>query len=239
MTRMPVRLNVEVHGLGERLLDLLFPPRCVNCKNTGSALCAKCTASIRHIPPPFCLRCCHPLASARAMCPDCHAHPRIITRIRAATLHQGAAREAIHALKYNKRRDIVPPLANLLAREFTQLGTQIDFITAVPLHAERERERGYNQSVLLAEQLARAVNGAYAPMLERTRATADQIGLNAQERRANVQDAFSARGHAMTDKQIALIDDVCTTGATLDACAAALYAKGARGVYGLTVARAN
>lgn len=190
-------------------------------------------------PPPFCERCNHLLPSAKSVCPDCRAHPRVITRIRAAALHEGTVREAIHALKYNRRRDTVAPLAQLLAGIFTQPDTAIDFITPVPLHAERERERGYNQAALLAEQTARLVHSTYLPILERTRATADQIGLNALERRANVQNAFQTTDPRCAGKNIALIDDVCTTGATLDACAAVLFANGARGVYGLTIARAR
>jgi ComF family protein len=239
MIHLPGRLNVEIHGMSERLLDLLFPTRCVNCRKPGGALCAECFASIRYLRPPFCSRCSHPLPTAKAVCPECRAHPRTITQIRAAAWHEGAMREAIHALKYNRRRDVVVPLANVLAPLVAQFDAPIDFLTSVPLHADRERARGYNQAELLAEQTARAVRSTYVRVLERTRATADQIGLNAHERRKNVQDAFHAIGNSMAGKNIALIDDVCTTGATLDACAAALFANGARGVYGLTVARAR
>jgi ComF family protein len=146
-------------------------------------------------------------------------------------------REAIHALKYDRRRDVVPPLARLLAPQVTQLGAPIDFVTSVPLHPAREQARGYNQSELLAEQTARAIRSTYVRALNRTRVTADQIGLNASERRANVRDAFVAVGNGMAGKNVVLIDDVCTTGATLDACATALFQNGARAVYGLTVAR--
>lgn len=221
-----------------KLLDLLFPPRCVNCKKNGGALCPQCLASMRYVSPPFCPRCNYLRVSTQANCPDCRAHPRIITRIRAPALHEGVMREAIHALKYNRRRDVAQPLAQILAPLISQFDTRIDLLTSVPLHRARERERGYNQAELLAEQTARAVRCTYARVLERTRATTDQIGLNARERRNNVENAFRA-DVPVKDLNIVLIDDVCTTGATLDACAAALFAQGARAVYGLTVARAH
>lgn len=240
MTPMPERLNAEVLGLGGRLLDLLFPPRCVNCKKTGGALCPQCFDRIKYIQPPFCLRCAHRLVYTHAACPECRAHPRLITQIRAAAWHEGTIREAIHALKYNRRRDVAVPLAQLLAPLCMPPELAPDLITSVPLHPERQRERGYNQAELLAEQTARVVRSTYAPILERTRATADQIGLNAQDRRKNVHDAFQVNtSHPLTGKRVVLIDDVCTTGATLDACAAALFARGATAVYGVTVARAH
>ncbi len=240
MTPMPERLNAEINGLGGRLLDLLFPPRCVNCKQTGSALCPQCFDRIHRLQPPFCERCSHPLISAQAPCPECHAHPRRITRIRAAAWHEGVVREAIHALKYKRRRDVAASLAKLLAPVCAEFQPPPDLITSVPLHPERQRTRGYNQAELLAEQTARAMRWVHVRALERTRATADQIGLSARERHANVAEAFRVSAvRDLTDRHIVLIDDVCTTGATLDACAAALFARGAAAVYGVTVARAR
>ncbi|MBI4673630.1 MAG: ComF family protein [Chloroflexi bacterium] len=148
-------------------------------------------------------------------------------------------REAIHALKYKRRRDVAPALARLLAAQLASENAPFELITSVPLHPARELERGYNQAELLAEQTARVMRSTYVRTLKRTRATADQIGLSAVERRANVHAAFVSTGNAVAGKNVVLIDDVCTTGATLDACAAALFANHARAVYGLTVARAR
>jgi ComF family protein len=239
MIHLPGRLNAEVQGLGARFLDLVFPARCVSCKKTGGALCDACFASIKLITPPFCSRCSHALRTPQSTCPECRDHPRIITRIRAAAWHEGAVREAVHALKYNRRRDAAMPLARLVAAQFAQLPVPIDWITCVPLHPAREQARGYNQAELIAEQTARLTRSTYVRALSRTRATADQIGLNAHERRANVNDAFRTEGNLNAGRNVVLIDDVCTTGATLDACAAALFAGGVNAVYGLTVARAH
>ncbi len=231
------RLKDTVQGVNGRLLDLLFPPRCVNCQTPGSTLCPRCWNSIERITAPYCARCGHPLRTAHARCPDCDTYPLTITNIRAVVWHAGAAREAIHALKYNRRRDAAVPLAKILADYIERTPIQFDFITSVPLHVSRQRERGYNQAELLAKQTAQIIRSIYRDTLQRTRATSDQIGLDGAARRANVAGAFARLQESCFNQNILLIDDVYTTGATLDACAMALFEGGARAVYGLTVAR--
>ncbi len=113
----------------------------------------------------------------------------------------------------------------------------MDLITSVPLHLTRQRERGYNQAELLARHLARLRDLPYVTVLARTRATEQQVGLDGMQRRANVSNAFSAIPQPVTGKNVLLVDDVSTTGATLDACAQALFQANARTVYGLTVTR--
>lgn len=223
--------------LRERLLNLVFPARCVNCNQVNGALCATCLATIRPITATVCQRCGHPLTNARAACPECRTHPLTITQIQSAVWHDGALREAIHALKYKRRRDVAIPLANLLADKIARANATYDLVTSVPLHPSRELERGYNQAELIAQHTARARNLPYLRVLERTRATADQIGLNGPARRANVASAFAAQPSLAQNKSVLLVDDVATTGATLDACAIALFATGAKAVFGLTVAR--
>ena len=146
-------------------------------------------------------------------------------------------REAIHALKYKRRRDAAAPLAKLLAAQLESLKFKFDFMTCVPLYPSREAARGYNQAELLARETARLTGYTYLPMLECVRPTADQVGLDWVTRRANVREAFRAREASLDTKSIVIIDDVCTTGATLDACAEALFQRGAHAVYGLAVAR--
>ena len=237
MITQPRRLQDEVNLLGGRLLDLLFPPRCVNCRRSTGALCATCLRSIQPIPPPLCERCGRELISAGAACRDCRNHPLTITRLSAAAWHEGAARQAVHALKYLRRKDMALPLAGLLAQELARANLSFDLITGVPLHPTRQAERGYNQAELLGRETASLVGAPYLVTLERTCATADQIGLNAQARRMNVLDAFRVIRASPAGLSIVLVDDVYTTGATLDACATALFQGGARAVYGLTVSR--
>ncbi len=224
-------------GLTGRLLDLLFPARCVNCKSVNGSLCPACLATIHPITTPTCERCGHPLPSTQATCLQCTMHPLQITRIQSAVWHDGAMREAIHALKYNRRRDVARPLGKFLAEKMLASNVTCDVISSVPLHPARELERGYNQAELLALETSALTRVPYVRTLRRTRETADQIGLNGNGRRKNVANAFTAEASRVAGKNVLLIDDVATTGATLESCAAALFRADAHSVYGLTVAR--
>lgn len=237
MNSQPGGLKGELHELGDKLLDLLFPPRCVNCAKPGSALCPACLASIPLVPPPYCSRCGQVRALTGATCARCRAQPPVISRVLFATWHQDTAQNAIHELKYKRRRDVARPLAELLTLRLRQANVRFDVLSCVPLHPTREYARGYNQAELLSRETARQLNAPFAHTLERTRATADQIGLDAAARRHNVQDAFRAAPSLDGAKNVILVDDVCTTGATLDACAQALFEAGVQRVIGLTVAR--
>lgn len=156
-------------------------------------------------------------------------------------MHSGPVREGIHHLKYNNGTEIAPLLARYLMATFqqppwTQLHGWIDGVTPVPLHAERLRERGYNQAELLARAFCRRVGAPLRPhWLQRQRLTQSQVGLSAHERQSNMADAFSATP-AVRGKAILLIDDVYTTGATLNACAMAALNAGATAVFALALA---
>ncbi len=219
------------------LLDLLFPPRCVVCRRRGTWLCAECAAQFEPIAPPLCPRCGRPLAT-----PPCHYCAKLPIRIdgtRAVAFFDGALRQAIHAFKYSHRTELADHFGTMLYHYLLTFPLPVDTIIAVPLHADRERARGYNQSALLAEAVgARSQLPVWNDALMRTRATRSQTELDAAGRRANVRDAFRATPR-VRGAYILLIDDVCTTGATMDACGAALYAQGAQAVWGLAVARAR
>jgi ComF family protein len=142
-------------------------------------------------------------------------------------------------LKY--RRDIIlaDTLALQLARAWSVYGLPAGHVVPVPLAAEREHERGYNQSALLARALAELAGLPYEPRgLRRVRHTHSQVGLSGDERHHNVRGAFQARPERVAGRSIVLVDDICTTGATLSACAVALCAAGAAQVWGLTLGRA-
>jgi len=153
---------------------------------------------------------------------------------------EGVIREAVHRLKYRGRTALAESLGELMAAYWVQHSMLADLIVPVPLHAARMRERGYNQAALLAREMARRVGlEVDEQTLVRQRATDPQVELNAKQRKENVRDAFSCSSNALAGKQVLLIDDVCTTGATLEACAVALYTQGVRGVQALTLARAR
>jgi len=163
--------------------------------------------------------------------------------VRSAVLLEGGARQAVHQLKYAGYSALATPLARLMAQCWHAAPLPVDVWAAVPLHVARERERGYNQSYLLGCEFARLVGlPAMSGMLRRVRTTRAQVGLNVSERRANVDGAFvycpPRGGQGVYGQRVLLIDDVCTTGATLEACSVALKRAGAVSVWGLTLARA-
>jgi len=199
-------------------LDLLFPPCCVNCERVGSFLCSRCLATVTQAP-------------AREVAG--------LDGVRVRANFEGAISAAIHAFKYKRQTWLVQPLGGLLCEALQGVDWTVDVVSAVPLHAARLRERGYNQAALLADHLARERGWACRPSaIRRVRETASQVHLNAQERRANVADAFSADPESVRGQCVLIVDDVLTTGATLSACAEAVRAAGATRVYGATVAGA-
>jgi competence protein ComFC len=222
------------------LLDLVLPQRCGGCDHIGSLWCAVCHSTVRPVCDPVCPHCGRPQRSDD-LCSQCRHTQRLhgIDGIRSAVVFEGPLRQAIHHLKYSGRSSLAEPLGDYMVARWQAGPLPADLIVPVPLHTARLRERGYNQSTLLARRLSNAsalpvVEGALA----RIRATAPQITLNAAEREANVRDAFEARAELVISRRVLLVDDVCTTGATLAACSRALKAAGATSVWALTLARA-
>jgi ComF family protein len=225
----------------EQFLDILFPPHCAGCKKSGSILCSTCYVSIRLVSPPFC-KYCHTPLGADTFCRRCAYDPLRFNGLRMVGVYQEPLRSYIHALKYNGNKRLAQPLGGLLAQTYRRTGLVTDLIVPVPLHAQRQQERGYNQAQLLAEVCSAQLGlPLHASLLTRVRATASQIGLSRDERLQNVAGAFLLNTHinpkAIAKSNILLIDDVCTTGATLGACAAPLFAAGAKTVWGLVLAR--
>jgi ComF family protein len=153
--------------------------------------------------------------------------------------YEGLLRACIHALKYDGTTRLASPLGQLLARAYLAYHIKADVILPVPLHAERYKQRGYNHAELLAHTCADALGVPLVTnVLVRTRATRAQVGLTARERQQNVLNAFHVTATSTVYKRrVIIIDDVCTTGATLEACAFTLLAAGVTSVNGLVLAR--
>lgn len=219
-------------------LDWLYPPRCGGCSQGRSRWCPTCQQAAHTLPETICQKCGCPLP-APGTCPGCAAAPPALEALRSWAFFSGPVRNALHRLKYS--RDIA--LGEVLSRHMIdflfRLGWQIDLVCPVPVGVARRAERGYNQATFLALPLALACNKPYRPgALRRLRDTRSQVGLNIVERKANVAGAFEASRRFVSSKRVLLVDDVTTTGATLQECAQALLNSGASQVYGLTLARA-
>lgn len=227
--------------LWHRALDLLFPPQCVVCGRLERWLCPECLAHIPLLDAPLCPRCGR-LWDGEGLCRACTEQPLTLSRIRAAVLFApGPVQDSLHALKYRGAADLAIALSALLLTAWERYAFDSDLLIPVPLHPRRERWRGYNQAALLALNLGARLQRPVAPRaLQRVRYTPSQTRLNREERRKNVAEAFALKpGLDVSGLRITLIDDVATTGATLDACAHVLVAHGAIDVTALTVARAS
>ena len=188
--------------------------------------------------PPLCPRCGRPQSSA-ILCPSCVGWQAKIDGIRSPFRFDGVIRQAIHELKYRNLRTIAGLFAQWLNDYLIANPVPGEVLVPVPLHHKRLRERGYNQSRLLAQELGKLTN---LPLVDdcliRQRHSPPQARTaTVDERRSNVADAFSCRDGRLQGKQVLLIDDVSTSGATLDACARALKEAGAISVWGLVLAR--
>lgn len=223
------------------LLDVIFPPRCVHCGRLGSYLCQECLAQAAVIGPEICVRCGNPLTT-RGICQRCQTSPpQALRGIRGIYFYSGPIAKSIRALKYHGVRPLAPLLARALTDYIQAHPQHFDALVPVPLHAERLAERGFNQSELLAASVAQTLA---IPMqtqwLQRARPTQPQAKLSRSQRLQNVADAFRpAAGLHLHHESILIIDDVATTGATLQACARALKQAGAGDIWALTVARAH
>jgi ComF family protein len=193
------------------------------------------------IHPPLCRHCNSPLAP-HGDCQSCRYHRLGLSGLRVAYTYEGPLRTCVHSLKYQGNVRLASPLGLLLAKAYYASHIRADLIIPVPLHPERQRERGYNQAYLLAKACAQAIRVPLSTsLLQRRRATQAQAQLRGHDRYSNVAGAFccssSIATKSLENRIVVIIDDVSTTGATLEACAAPLFAAGASEVWGLVLAR--
>ena len=231
-------MDSQLSRLKDLFLDLIFPPRCIGCGKYGRFFCDSCLASLPYLAPPFCKKCGRPVPEA-GLCHYCLAERMSIDVIRSPFRFSSPIREAVHALKYRGLTAVSPVLASLIGEWLRENPLSGDVIVPVPLHPKRLRERGFNQSRLLAQKLSELIQ---IPLSEgsliRVKNTMAQARTpNAEKRRENVYGAFKCLDSALTGAKVILFDDVCTTGSTLDSCARALKEAGVKEVLGLTLAR--
>lgn len=217
-------------------LDFLFPPICGGCNEKGSRWCDDCQNQVQIFPESICRQCGRPFRNAK-LCSKCRSSPPPYTELRSWAVYKSRLRNAIHRLKYFRDMALGEILSRPLISLFNDLNWKIDMITPVPLGIARLSQRGYNQAALLAKPFALGTNINYQPKaLNKIRETVSQVGLSYSERRTNVVDAFKANTNTVLNKNILVVDDVTSSGATMEACSKALKIAGANKVYGITLA---
>ncbi len=220
------------------VLDIALPTLCVACREPvdGEGVCAACWAKLSFIEPPYCPRLGIPFVydpGPDMLSMEAIASPPAYQRARAAVRYDEVARTLVHALKYQDRTDLAPAMGRWMARAGRELLDGADMIIPVPLHWRRAWHRRYNQPGALARSIERQSGVALrGDVLQRVRATEQQVGLSRPQRASNVQGAFKVspdRQSEIAGRRLVLIDDVLTSGATTDACARALlHAKAAQ-----------
>ena len=239
--------------ISNALVSVVLPAPCRICdqlltRASRVPICDECLASFERLPPGICLVCGSPLlvfgdaADRESQCPACAKKVYAFERARSFGFYDRALVRAVLLLKFERIEPLgawfAEKLAEIVEREGELL--RADVVVPVPLHRVRERERGYNQAELLAKPLARRLKvPCQSALLMRTRPRPDKQVLSLDERWESVRGAFATRpGSQVDNRRVLLVDDVMTTGATLDACTRALREAGAKAVIGLTVARA-
>jgi ComF family protein len=227
-------------------LDIALPTLCVSCREPvdGEGLCAVCWSKLSFIAPPYCERLGIPFVydpGPGILSMQAIADPPAYARARAAVRYDEVARTLVHALKFQDRTDLAPAMGRWMAHAGKALLDDADLLVPVPLHWRRGFSRRYNQSGALARAIGRQSGVPVATdALRRIRSTAHQIGLSRAERAANVQGAFQVPKENKAEVQgrrLVLVDDVLTSGATVDACARALLRAKAASVDVLVFAR--
>lgn len=235
----------RVDDLIHTLIDTLLPPVCAHCRRVGAVLCPDCLAQFPELPLTIC-NCCgrvleRSLPGRRAqLCRACAAARPAVAQARAAFLYEEPLSGVIHRLKYDGQFALARALGDLMAERWPVWAEPVDLLAPVPLHARRRRQRGFNQAELLALRLGQLTGlPVLTDAIRRERHTQPQTHLRPDERATNVAGAFAAAGAELQDRHVLLIDDVYTTGATMNATADAALAAGARRVSAYCVARVS
>jgi ComF family protein len=233
------------------LSAVLLPADCLVCKRHLPAehdggVCLPCWKSFRRLEGACCRRCGDPVLVFEDpvplpafLCDECRRHPRPFVRCRSAGIYDGALREAIHRVKFGGETALAKSLGRYLARSLPGEAAEADLVAPVPLHPRKLRERGFNQSEFLSGAVASAASLPHQPrLLSKTTPTHSQTGLGRRDRRRNLKGTFSVRARAsVAGRRVLLVDDIYTTGCTVEECARALRRAGARAVRVLTLAR--
>ncbi|MBS4021801.1 MAG: ComF family protein [Dethiobacter sp.] len=222
------------------LFDLFFPPRCIFCcsRLEGEGAFSTCEKCLAKLPVHCCHRCGHPLPEQIDPCPVCRDYKLSFHGACAVDLYRGRMKRVVQKYKYGRQKHLAGPLGKLMARRLKKCGwPQLSAVVPVPLHRQRLLERGYDQSLLLAQVIGDELGLPVRTVLVRSRPTPSQTKLGHNERWQNVRDAFSVLPEHTVSGRLLLVDDLLTTGATAHFAAAALLSAGAQEVYLAVVGR--
>jgi ComF family protein len=244
-----VRALPVLRSLARIAADTVFPPACLNCRSStqrSGALCPSCWAQVRFIERPICERLGTPFAmdlgNDGLLSPEAVANPPVFARARAvAHFEDGPVRQLVHRLKYRDRMELAKPLGAWMARAGSEILAEADLLVPVPLHRRRLAMRRFNQANALAQAISAQCGVRVDPfVLARVKPTPPQVGLSRSQRALNMQAAFRvAEGMAprIEGRAIVLVDDVMTSGATVNAASRALLRTGAKRIDVLVFAR--
>ena len=231
--------DISLYNLKWKILDVFYPPFCCACGRIGYEICPDCIAKIFFTSDLTLCRICADLIDQPGICDECRKKKPAFFQLRSLGIYTGVLKQAIHHFKFNRGLGIMNSLLDPVVNFIHSWGIHPDLISPVPLSTQRYRERGYNQSELIAKPIAEYLKIRYcSSCIKRIRDTHSQVGLNAEERKNNIANAFEADKETCGRRVILLIDDIATTCATLNECAAALKTAGAADVLCFTLARA-
>jgi competence protein ComFC len=220
-------------------MDWLYPPRCCNCDRQGFVFCDACFAEINPLSGNLCQKCGYPTSKKNNLCEDCQFQPPPFTSMRSWSVYSGSLQQAIHAFKYKRNLALARTLAKPIVEMVKKSDWEIDLVVPVPLSLSRYISRGYNQAALLSWELATQLNIQHSTsVLKRIKNTSRQIEMDVNKRFTNLLDAFYANPATLKKRNVLIIDDVITTGSTMQNCTRALLNAGAEKIYCVSVARA-
>ena len=241
----PNKLKKVLKAINKGINVLLFPSKikCVICgddlpQKQEIEICENCTNLVPFINEKHCCqKCGEPITGQGHYCLSCMNNKRKFDVARSVASFEGVVQQLIHGFKFGGKPYLSLTMGNLMAQKLVELGWDFDLITPVPVSKSRLKERGYNQALLLCNQIATHFNKPVVEVLEKVKQTQDQVGLNFKERQENLEGSIAVcNKEEVANKAVLLVDDVFTTGATANVCAQALFKTGAKSVLIITFA---
>jgi competence protein ComFC len=229
--------KIKIYHSLWRLVDFVYPPSCTVCGSEGNRFCPECLSKVIEVKGPICIKCGKSI-SFEGICDECKDNPPPYDALRSWAEFNGPLRTALHHLKYRSDIGISDTLSGPLIKIAEESHWNFDIVIPIPIGKQHRKERGYNQAALIAYPIALAFNVPYSDkLIYRIKETKSQVNLTSSERFKNLHNAFQGKNAKLKDKRVLLVDDVTTTGATLNSCAKALADSGCENIYCLTVAK--